>query len=61
MSRMIGTVSRGLRAPIIRAGDDLAKIVTDCVLEASVDGGFSVQDRDIVAITESIVARVQGN
>ena len=61
MSRMIGTVSRGLRAPIIRPGDDLAKIVTDCVLESSVDGGFSVRDRDIVAITESIVARVQGN
>ena len=61
MSRMVGTVSRGIRAPIIRAGDDLAKIVTDCVLEASVDGGFSVQDRDIIAITESIVARVQGN
>ncbi len=61
MSRMVGTVSRGIRAPIIRAGDDLAKIVTDCVLEASVDGGFSVRDRDVVAITESIVARVQGN
>ncbi len=61
MSRMIGTVSRGIRAPIIRAGDDLAQIVTDCVLDAAVDGGFSVRDRDIVAITESIVARVQGN
>ena len=61
MSRMIGTVSRGLRAPIIRAGDDLAKIVTDCVLESSVDGGYAIRDRDVVAITESIVARVQGN
>ncbi|MBE6972775.1 MAG: F420-0--gamma-glutamyl ligase [Ruminococcaceae bacterium] len=61
MSRMIGTVSRGLRAPIIRAGDDLAKIVTDCVLEASADDGFAIHDRDVVAITESIVARVQGN
>ena len=61
MSRMIGTVSRGLRAPIIRAGDDLAKIVTDCVLDASVDGGYAIRDRDVVAITESIVARVQGN
>ena len=61
MSRMVGTVSRGIRAPIIRAGDDLAQIVTDCVLEAAVDGGYSVRDRDIVAITESIVARVQGN
>ena len=61
MSRMIGTVSRGVRAPIIRAGEDLAKIVTDCVLEAAADDGFSIRDRDIVAITESIVARVQGN
>ena len=61
MSRMIGTVSRGVRAPIIRAGDDLAKIVTDCVLEAAADDGFSIRDRDVVAITESIVARVQGN
>lgn len=61
MSRMIGTVSRGLRAPIIRQGDDLVKIVTDTVLEASVDGGFEIRDRDIVAMTESIVARAQGN
>ena len=61
MSRMIGTVSRGLRAPIISAGDDLAKIVTDCVMQAVENGDFSVQDRDIVAITESIVARTQGN
>ena len=61
MSRMIGTVSRGVRAPIIRAGDDLAKIVTDCVLEAAADDGFAIRDRDVVAITESIVARVQGN
>jgi len=61
MSRMIGTVSRGVRAPIIRAGDDLAKIVTDCVLEASAEDGFAIRDRDVVAITESIVARVQGN
>ena len=61
MSRMIGTVSRGVRAPIIRAGDDLAKIVTDCVLEAAAEDGFSIRDRDVVAITESIVARVQGN
>ena len=61
MSRMIGTVSRGLRAPIIRQGDDLVKIVTDTVLEASVDGGFEIKNRDIVAMTESIVARAQGN
>ena len=61
MSRMIGTVSRGVRAPIIRAGDDLAKIVTDCVLDASAEDGFAIRDHDVVAITESIVARVQGN
>ena len=61
MSRMIGTVSRGLRAPIISAGDDLAKIVTDCVMQAVENGDFTVGDRDIVAITESIVARTQGN
>ena len=61
MSRMIGTVSRGLRAPIISTGDDLAKIVTDCVMQAVENGDFAVRDRDIVCITESIVARTQGN
>ncbi|MBQ9131243.1 MAG: coenzyme F420-0:L-glutamate ligase, partial [Clostridia bacterium] len=61
MSRMIGTVSRGVRAPIIRPGDDLAQIVTDSILAAAEDGGYEVRDRDIVAMTESIVARAQGN
>ena len=61
MSRMVGTVSRGLRAPIIRNGDDIVEIVTNCVLEASADDGFSVRERDIVAMTEAIVARAQGN
>ena len=61
MSRMIGTVSRGVRAPIIRSGDDLVKIVTESVLAASEDGGFEIKDRDIVAMTEAIVARAQGN
>lgn len=61
MSRMIGTVSRGLRAPIIRKGDDIVEIVTSSVLEAVADGDFQVQDRDIVAMTEAIVARAQGN
>jgi len=61
MSRMIGTVSRGVRAPIIRQGDDLAAIVTNSVLEAAVDGGYEIRDRDIVAMTEAIVARAQGN
>ncbi|MBQ2997331.1 MAG: coenzyme F420-0:L-glutamate ligase [Oscillibacter sp.] len=61
MSRMIGTVSRGVRAPIIRQGDNLAEIVTSSVLEAAADGGFEIRDRDIVAMTEAIVARAQGN
>lgn len=61
MSRMIGTISRGVRAPIIRQGDDLVKIVTESVLEAAKDGGFEIKDRDVVALTESIVARAQGN
>ena len=61
MSRMVGTISRGVRAPIIRAGDDLAEIVTSSVLEAAADDGFAVRDRDIVAMTEAIVARAQGN
>ena len=61
MSRMIGTVSRGVRAPIIRQGDDLVKIVTNSVLEAAADEGFAIRDRDIIAMTEAIVARAQGN
>ncbi len=61
MSRTIGTVSRGVRAPIIRNGDDIVEIVTNSVLEASKDAGFEFHDRDIVAMTEAIVARAQGN
>ncbi len=61
MSRMVGTVSRGVRAPIIRSGDNLVEIVTSSVLEAAADDGFSVRDRDIIAMTEAIVARAQGN
>ncbi|WP_297201440.1 coenzyme F420-0:L-glutamate ligase [uncultured Flavonifractor sp.] len=61
MSRMVGTVSMGIRAPIIRSGDDLAEIVTSSVLEAVKDGAFAVRDRDVVAMTEAIVARAQGN
>ena len=61
MSRIVGTVSRGIRAPIIRAGEDLATIVTDSILAAAAEGGFAIREKDIVAITESIVARVQGN
>ncbi len=61
MSRMVGTVSRGIRTPIIRSGDDLVEIVTNSLLEAAKEDGFSIRDRDIVAMTEAIVARAQGN
>ena len=61
MSRMVGTVSRGLRAPIIRAGDDLVEIVTGSIVEAMKEDGLAPRDRDVVAMTESIVARAQGN
>ncbi|MBE5812532.1 MAG: F420-0--gamma-glutamyl ligase [Clostridiales bacterium] len=61
MSRMIGTVSRGVRAPIIKEGDDIVEIVTSSVIEASKSAGFEFHDRDIVAMTEAIVARAQGN
>ncbi len=61
MARMIGTVSRGVRAPIIRQGDDIVEVVTSSVLEASKDAPFTFNDRDIVAMTEAIVARAQGN
>ncbi|MBE6793275.1 MAG: F420-0--gamma-glutamyl ligase [Ruminococcaceae bacterium] len=59
--RKVGTISRGIRCPIIRQGDDLAQIVTDSVLEAAQSEGFSLRDRDVISITESIVARAQGN
>ena len=59
--RRVGTVSRGIRCPIIRSGDDLAEIVTESVLAAAESEGFSLRDRDVVALTESIVARSQGN
>ena len=59
--RRVGTVSRGIRCPIIRKGDDLAKIVTDSVLEASALENFELNDKDVIAVTESIVARCQGN
>ena len=61
MSRMVGTVSRGLRAPIIRSGDDLVDIVTSTVITAAKEDGFTIKDRDIVAMTEALVARAQGN
>lgn len=61
MERLVGTVSRGIRAPIIREGDDIAKIVAESVLEAAKNDGFSIGDRDIIAVTEAVVARAQGN
>ena len=61
MSRMIGTVSMGVRAPIIRQGDNLAEIVTGSILDAMKEDGLTPRDRDVVAMTESIVARAQGN
>ena len=59
--RRVGTVSRGIRCPIIRQGDDLGEIVVNSVLEAAKYEGFSLRDRDVIAVTESIVARSQGN
>jgi len=59
--RKVGTISRGIRCPIIREGDDLAAIVTDSVLAAAESEGFELRDRDVISITESIVARAQGN
>ncbi len=61
MERKVGTISRGIRCPIIREGDDLVEIVTTSVLEAAESEGYTMRDRDVVAITESVVARAQGN
>ncbi|MBQ8653938.1 MAG: coenzyme F420-0:L-glutamate ligase, partial [Clostridia bacterium] len=61
MSRMVGTVSMGIRAPIIRQGDNLAEIVTASIQEAMKEDGLRPRDRDVVAMTEAIVARAQGN
>ncbi|MEE1517671.1 MAG: coenzyme F420-0:L-glutamate ligase [Lachnospiraceae bacterium] len=61
MERKVGTVSRGIRGPIIRQGDNLVDITVTSVLDAAKSEGFSLRDRDVIAITESIVARAQGN
>lgn len=61
MERRVGTISRGIRGPIIREGDNLVDITVDSVLEAAKSEGFSLRDRDVIALTESIVARAQGN
>lgn len=61
MERKVGTISRGIRCPIIREGDDISSVVVNSVLEATEAEGFEIRDRDIVAVTESVVARSQGN
>ena len=61
MSKFVGTISRGIRLPIVKQGDDLGKIVVDSVLAASQGEPFPINDRDVIAITESVVARTQGN
>ena len=61
MERRTGTISRGIRCPIIREGDDIAAITVNSVLEAAESDGFELRDRDVIAITESVVARAQGN
>lgn len=61
MERLIGTVSRGIRAPIIRQGDDIAKIVVDSVLDACKNHNITLRDKDVVCVTEAVVARAQGN
>lgn len=61
MERRVGTISRGIRCPIIREGDNLEEIIVDSVLGAAESEGFAIRDRDVIAATESIVARAQGN
>lgn len=61
MKRTVGTVVRGLRAPIIKEGDDIVEIVVETILNSSKEEGYEINDRDIIALTESIVARAQGN
>ena len=61
MERLVGTVSRGVRAPIIRENDDICKIVVESVINASISEGFNLRDKDVVGITEAVVARAQGN
>lgn len=61
MERKVGTISRGVRCPIIREGDNLADIVVNSVLDAASSEGFELRDKDVISLTESIVARAQGN
>lgn len=61
MERKVGTISRGIRCPIIRQGDDIAGIVVKSLMEAAESEGFELRDRDVISVTESVVARSQGN
>lgn len=61
MERLVGTISRGVRTPIIRTGDDIAEITVNSIIEASKSEGFDLYDRDVIAVTEAVVARAQGN
>ena len=61
MERLTGTISRGVRAPIIRQGDDIAHIVAQSVLDAAKADGFEIRNKDVIAVTEAVVARAQGN
>ena len=61
MSRVVGTVVRGLRGPIINEGDNIEQIVVDTVVNSAKVEGYDIQDRDIITVTESVVARAQGN
>ena len=61
MERLVGTISRGVRAPIIRENDDIVQIVVDNVVNASISEGFEFHDKDVIGITEAVVARAQGN
>ncbi len=61
MARMVGTVARGIRAPIVKTGDDLAGIVVDSLMKAAKEEKFDIRDRDVLGITESLLARAQGN
>ena len=59
MERKVGTISRGIRCPIIREGDNLAEIVVDSVLDAAESEGFEIRDKDVISVTESVVARLR--
>ena len=61
MGKMVGTISRGIRTPIIRSGDNLVDIIADSVMSAAKEENFEIKDRDIIAATEAIVARAQNN